>query len=232
MNETDDFDAYLRSAFPAATDGSVIRAVREAVVLADDLRSNTHWLQSLVGSDLAGMLRRAAIMWRLHDYCKTGDLPFRADEIPNSNGSSHLLRIVSGPFEAHVVRTDSPGAFPDDAPIRQDRALRNEGDLFDDPKIVPFSEMVAAVKQAYAWLSFNATQTGVLTHVCWCMPKAKERGYLARLNILRVAQTAGVPNTPTEPPKPDPTERMKFKRHIEDQIERSKNNKHENKGGK
>src|SRR5215204_151042 len=229
MIEVGDFDAYLRSAFPVGTGAAVIRAVREAVVLADDLRANTHWLQTLVGRDLSGMLRRAAIMWRLHDYCKTGELPFTATEIPNSNGSSHLLRVTSGPFEAHVVHTITPGAFPDDAPIRQDHALRNEGDLFDeDPKIVSFREMLAAVEQAYAWLSFNATPVGMLTHVCWCMPKAKERGYLARFNILRAAQVESPSVAPTEPPKPDPAEKMKFKRHIEERIEGDKG-KDENK---
>jgi hypothetical protein len=230
MAELNDLEKYLRSAFPAETDALVLRAVREAVVLADDLRSNTHWLQSLVGSDLAGLLRRAAIMWRLHEYSKAGELPFRADEIPNSNGSSHLLRIRSGPFEAHVVRTETAGAFPVDAPIRQDHALRNDADLFDDdPKIVSFNDMISAVRQPYAWLSFNATPVGMLTHVCWCMPKAKERVYLARFNILRSA-AVGMPALPPEPPKPDPTEAIKFKKHIEEQIERNK--KEENKGGK
>jgi hypothetical protein len=90
--------------------------------------------------------------------------------------------------------------------------------------------MLAAVEQAYAWLSFNATPIGMLTHVCWCMPKPQERGYLARFNILRAAQSASAP-PPSEPAKPDPTESMKFKKHIESQIER-KNNKDENKGGK
>src|SRR5215470_9465974 len=114
------FDEYLRDAFPEKTDAAVIRNVTLAVGLADDLRRNTPWLLSEIGDDLVGSLRRAAAMWRLHQACKDGELPFSASEIGNTTGSSHLLLLQSGAFEAHIVRTESTGAFPKDAPIRQD----------------------------------------------------------------------------------------------------------------
>jgi hypothetical protein len=163
-------------------------------------------------------------MWRIRKACQDGDLPFAAGEVSNLTGSSHLLAIRSGPFEAHVVRTDTPGGFPKDAPIRQERALRNQGDFFLEPKIVPLNPLLRGVRAAYAWLSFNALNAGHLTHVCWCMPEADGGRYLARFDILRIAQSKGtVPAAPPEPPgKPDPTQMMKFKRDVEEQIERNK----------
>ena len=132
---------------------------------------------------MGGSLRRAAAMWRLAEACRDGELPFRAEEIANSTGSSHLLHITSGPFEAHMMRTASSGAFPKDAPIRQDRRLTNEPTLFDK-KIVSFRELVAKIKKSYAWLAFNATPLGVLTHVCWGMPDRTEDKYLAHFDIF------------------------------------------------
>jgi hypothetical protein len=213
------FEIHLREWFSGGTDAAVIRNVMMAVALADDLRRNTPWLGLTdVGDDLSSMLRRAATMWRIQEACKDGELPFKAEEIPNSTGSSHLLRIISGPFEAHVVRTDSSGAFPKDAPIRQDRRLTNEPSLFD-PKVVAFEELLGSVKKSYAWLMFNATALGVLTHVCWGMPDRAENKYLAHFDILRRAMSLGTPIDPTTPPKPDPTEKIKFKEHIEQKLE-------------
>jgi hypothetical protein len=222
---SEEFERHLRVAFPEPTDTSVIRAVSEGVVLADDVRRNTTWLSNLIGDDLTGQLRRAAAMWRLHMYCKSGDLPFKADEIPNSTGSSHLLRIKSDNFEAHVVRTESAGAFPKDAPIRQDKRLSNYGDLFDEPKLEPAWTLIGRVSP-YAWLAFNATPIGSATHICWCMPDRVENRWLAHINILRRAIAAGASPEPTQQlPKPDPTESMKFKKHIEERIDTKKKTK-------
>jgi hypothetical protein len=176
---------------------------------------------TLVGDDLGGSLRRAAAMWRLAEACRDGELPFKAEEIANSTGSSHLLHVTSGPFEAHVVRTESSGAFPKDAPIRQDRRLTNEPTLFDK-KIVSFRELVAKIKKSYAWLAFNATPLGVLTHVCWGMPDRTENKYLAHFDILRRAMSLGTPIDPTSPPKPDPKDKIKFVGHVEEKIKRRK----------
>ena len=219
----DEFECYLREWFPESTDAAVIRNVMMAVALADDMRRNTPWLGSQIGDDLSGNLRRAACMWRLHQACKDGELPFQASEVPNLTGSSHLLRITSGPFDAHIVRTESSGAFPKDAPIRQDSRLTNERSLFDDRNIVPFDQLVGSVERAYAWLMFNATPTGALTHVCYGMPKANVNEYLAHFDILRHAMSIGSPIDPSTPPKPDPKDKIKFRRDIEEQTERRKN---------
>ncbi len=218
------FDDFLRGHFPEAEDATVIRMVSEGVGLADDLRRGTLWLSTELGADLTGMLRRVAAMWRIRKACLDGDLPFAASEVSNLTGSSHLLSIRSGPFEAHVVRTDTPGGFPKEAPIRQDKALRNQGDLLSEPRIVPLGPLLRGVRAAYAWLSFNALGAGQLTHVCWCMPEADGNRYLSRFEILRIAQSRGtISAAPVEPPsKPDPTQKMKFKRDIEEQIEQNR----------
>jgi hypothetical protein len=54
------------------------------------------------------------------------------------------------------------------------------------------------------------------------MPKANENKYLAHIDILRRAMSLGAPVAPAIPPKPDPKEQIKFKRHVEEKIERSK----------
>ncbi|MBV8824892.1 MAG: hypothetical protein JO084_06290 [Bradyrhizobiaceae bacterium] len=217
-----DFDQYLRSAFPEKTDATVIRNVTLAVALADDLRRNTPWLINEIGDDLQGNLRRAAAMWRLGQACNDGELPFSASEISNKIGSSHLLLIKSGAFEAHVVRTESSGAFPKDAPIRQDSRVTNEPTLFDDPKVVRIVLVEKDIEKAYAWLMFNATQIGALTHVCWGMPLPKKNKFLAHFDILRLAMSKGSPIDPGPPKKLDPTEKLKFKRAVEEEIERKK----------
>ncbi|MFY9292274.1 MAG: hypothetical protein WAP03_16510 [Methylorubrum rhodinum] len=220
-----EFEAELRSAFPRETDAVVIRSVQQAIGLADTLRSDTPFLKSVLGEDLIGCLHRVAALWLLHKACKDGDLPFNAEEIENKTGTSHLLKITSGRFEAHVVRTESPGGFPRDMPVRQDASFKNEPDLFSDIKLVPAKLLLEKMSTRYAWLSFNTVNKGVLGHVCWCMPEKEERKYLARINILREMRDRGdnaddlAPNKP--PPKPDPKLLLKFKDHVQEQIERN-----------
>lgn len=211
---SDEFEAELRGAFPANTDVAVIRTLSTGVSLADDMRRNTPWLMTNIGDDHRGLFRRAAAMWQFRQDCIAGNLPFQAAEVPNTTGSSHLLNISSSNFDAHIVRTDSEGAFPQDAPIRQDKSLSNEPDLFNDGKIVPLHQI--APDKYYAWLSFNADQAGELTHVCWCMPEAKRKVFLGRINILRGVAFSSV--DPHVPPPPDPTASLKFKREIIERL--------------
>jgi hypothetical protein len=179
-----EFDDLLRLAFPIWTDREVVRVVTDGIGLADDARRNTPWLLNLVGGDLRSSLRRAATIFLFEQACKEGTLPFQATEIENTNGSSHLLKISAGQFEAHIVRTEADGAFPKDAPIRQDNRLRNQGDLFDSfpPKIIPIKDISPSVVTLYAWLTFNADQVGNVTHICWCMPE-RDKNILALIAI-------------------------------------------------
>jgi hypothetical protein len=216
-----EFDDLLREAFPTSSNREVVRVVGEGVALADDVRRNTPWLTNLIGDDLRGSLRRAATFFRFAQACKEGTLPFEAEEIENTNGSSHLLKVEAGAFEAHIVRTDSDGAFPRDAPIRQDNRLRNQGDLFEEPNILPLAEIKPYIQKMYAWLTFNADLVGRLTHVYWCMPERDRNMYLGRANVLK-SGLGEMPIEPASPPPPDPKTRMKFKDFIGDAIETNK----------
>lgn len=210
-----EFEDQLRGAFPQATDEAVVRSVAGGVALADDARRNVSWLISDIGDDLRGALRRAAVMWRFRLDCVSGVLPFEADEIGNTTGSSHLLKITAGRYEAHIVRTESSGAFPKDAPIRQSKSLYNQPDIFVDGRIVPLHELPPV--PLYAWLAFNADRTGMLTHVCWCMPEAERKQMLALINILpRRADVA--PIEPHTPPPPDPTESLRFRKEVAERL--------------
>lgn len=220
-----EFEDQLRLAFPGTTDGAVVRSIGAAIALADDARRNIEWLGNEIGDDLRGSLRRAAAMWRFRQDCLNGNLPFKADEIPNTTGTSHLLKISAGDFEAHIVRTESEGAFPKDAPIRQNKCLHNEPDIFEDGRIVPLHEL--PVDLFYAWLTFNADRKGMLTHVCWCMPEAQRKQMLTVINIL--GRENVVPMEPPVPPTPDPTEKLKFRQEVAERLMDEKPAANENK---
>jgi hypothetical protein len=210
-----EFEDQLRLAFPSGTDSAVVRSVGAGVALADDARRNIEWLGNDIGDDLRGSLRRAAAMWRFRQDCLNGNLPFTADEVPNTTGTSHLLRITAGRFEAHIVRTESEGAFPKDAPIRQNKSLHNEPDMFIDGKIIPLHEL--PLDLLYAFLTFNADPKGMLTHVCWCMPEAQLKQMLAVINILPRSNIIPMPE-PHTPPPPDPTEKLKFRKEVAERL--------------
>lgn len=219
-----DFDELLRTGFPENTDQSVLRAISQGVALADDVRRNTPWLTNLVGTDARGHLRRAAVMWSFQQACSSGELPFDAVEVPNSNGSAHLLEICSGKFEAHIVRTDSAKSFPQDAPIRQDKSLKNDADLFEDGHLAPFEVITARVATNYAWLSFNADRFGNLSHVGWAMPAAERKVLLGFVSVLRTNAHREEFSDFDEhaPPKPDPLAKVHFKESIEQALNDNK----------
>ena len=58
----DTFEARLLTAYPEQTWPALIRGFREGVGIADEVRRSTPFLSTLVGGDLRGFLRRAAIM--------------------------------------------------------------------------------------------------------------------------------------------------------------------------
>ena len=55
----------LRAAFPPATDALAVRAIREGVLLADDLIKSASILNTLIGRDYRGLIRRAGVMFSL-----------------------------------------------------------------------------------------------------------------------------------------------------------------------
>jgi hypothetical protein len=109
---SEEYRSLLVAAYPNSTWTTLTRGIREAVNIADGVRRNTPFLTTLVGGDLRGLLRRSCLMWRILALCKSKELPFEADEITNTNGTSHLLRIRSKKIELHIVRTEESGAFP------------------------------------------------------------------------------------------------------------------------
>src|SRR5437879_4771491 len=100
----DELRKLLEVAFPPATDAEVVRGVTEGVLLADDLIKNTPMLRHLGGYDLRGHLRRVGIMFRIHDLCQRGDLPFATEVAQMPHGPWHWLEIKSRTFKAHVCR--------------------------------------------------------------------------------------------------------------------------------
>jgi len=55
----------LVEAFPEPTWPILTRGIREAIKIADGVRLSTPFLTTLVGRDLRGLMRRAALMWRI-----------------------------------------------------------------------------------------------------------------------------------------------------------------------
>ena len=92
---SDEYRNLLISAYPESTWQTLTRGTREAVKIADGVRRSTPFLTTLVGGDLRGLMRRACLMWRVQALCKSKELPFQAEEIANTNGTSHLLTIRS-----------------------------------------------------------------------------------------------------------------------------------------
>jgi hypothetical protein len=217
----DDFQSRLLTAFAENTWPVLTRGVREGIQIADDVRRSTPFLSSLVGRDQRGMLRRAGIMWRIKALCDAKELPFKATEVLNDYSSSHLLSIVSGQIELHIVRTEDADAFPVDALIRQDRRATNIPDLFTDPKIISLAEVMKNVPRLYGWIAWGATRKGELTHLCLEMPEPDQNIWLAHKDILRSVIVSHPVESPDDANEaaPNPALLLKFKHDIATALE-------------
>lgn len=211
----DDIQLQLAAAFPAATDTDVIRAFQEGILLADGALESEPFLQNAVGRDLRGHLRRAGILFRLHEMCRLGDLPFEGAIKQMPRGNWHWLEIKSGRFVAHVCRTESALAFPDDTLTRQDERLRNQHDLFE-PNIAPLREVLELIPGLAVWLTFGGNVAGQLQHLTWAMPSGDGESWLAHINVLRrAAATGAIPEPDTASAR---SLKLRFKEHIEEAI--------------
>jgi hypothetical protein len=213
----------MRAAFPPATDFATIRAVREGVLVADDLIRNTPLLNTLIGQDYRGLIRRAGVMFSFHESCQRGDLPFKTIIRRMHRGHWHLLEITSGLERAQICRTAEADAFPDDTPVKQDERLVNQFDLFE--KLPPIDTLLRRISRLYVWLTFGVDQVGNVTHVCWAAPAKREEQWLAFENILRRASEGGATVTPPASPAPDPKSKLRFREHIEEAIEKKSDDK-------
>jgi hypothetical protein len=207
--------ARMRSAFPPTTDQMTVRAIREGVLLADDLITSAPLLNTLIGRDYRGLIRRAGVMFSMHEFCERGDLPFQTSIRQMHRGHWHLLEIRSGKERAQICRTDEYDAFPEDTPVKQDERLVNQIDMFDDTP--PIGEILDRIPHLYVWLTFGADRNGTLTHVCWAAPAKTEKQWLAFENILRRAagQGGAPPSAPLGSPPPDPKSKLRFRAEIE-----------------
>jgi hypothetical protein len=213
----------LEDAYPEATWSTLVRGAGEAITIADKVRLSTPFLSTKVGNDQRGLLRRAALMWRIQMLCKSKELPFDAEEIANTNGASHLLRIRRKKIELHIVRTDEPYAFPVDAPIRQDNRASNEPDFFRDGKLIPLHEAIESIPRLYGWIMWGATFKGELTHFSLGMPEKEEDKWLTYVDVLtrvRAAEFAAGASAPAErSSKPNPALLLKFNQEIARKLE-------------
>ncbi|MEK9212991.1 hypothetical protein [Sphingomonas sp. 2378] len=209
------FQQLLDDAFPPSTDMALMRSVSQAVALASDVMENEPFLKSLIGTDIRGHIRRAAVLFSVHEGCKSGDLPFASEMTRMPLGGGHWVELRSGQFRAHVCRTDGPVAFPEETPTRQDQRLSNQLELFDkDPVVVPFR--VPLPQEMYAWLTFGAHGSD-LTHLCWAMPEAGRNSWLARTNVL--SRLGPIEVAPVDVPAPGLV--LRFRDHIEEALRKN-----------
>lgn len=214
----DEFQSRLEAAFMPSADGETIRGVSEGILLGDDLIENTPILRHAGGRDLRGLIRRAGIMFRLHDLCERGDLPFTAKIMPMPHGSWHWLELRSDNFKAHICRSDGPYDFPEETLSRQDSRLVNQGDMFAE-NVVPISEVVGRIPELYTWLTYSAEKAGSLKHLCWAMPPVDGGSWLAHINVLTRAEQI-VSNVAPAVEEPAKVIKLKFRDHIDEVISR------------
>lgn len=213
-----DIQQRLVTAFAPITDRALFRAVTEGALLADEHSSVSRFMSTPIGRDLRGHVRRAGVMYSIKEYCDRGDLPFWAEYRPMPKGAWHWLEIRSESVLAHYCRTEHALAFPDETPNRQDARLSNQIDLFEQNVVVLRSEL-------YAWLTAGANKDGALTHLCWGAPAANNDEWLGYRNVL-----ASIASAPIEPPTPTPVspkDKLRFRDHIQESLEKSNNEKND-----
>lgn len=211
-----EIQAQLLKAFRPETDRALYRAATQGVLLADECLSAVPFMNTPIAHDLRGHIRRAGVMFSLKEACDRGDLPFHAEYEPMPIGAWHWLEIKSDDVLAHVCRTEDAHTFPENGRNRQDARLKNQLSLFD-------SNVVIMQSRIYAWLMMAADKNGTLTHLCWGAPGAIIDEWLGYRNILASIQSA-----PMEAPAPSPispTDKLRFRDHVNVHIEKSKKDK-------
>lgn len=216
-----ELQAWLEKTFGGEPDQALLRGVSEGVALADGLMDSEPFLRTLVGRDLQGHVRRAAVMFRLRDLCLRGELPWGGDIVKMPIGNWHHLELQPAPsVVGYVCKTDSPLAFPRDTPNRQHERLTGQGSLFDvmDDNVVSLSAVMAAPEEKCVWMTYGVTSEGSISHLCWNLPSSVENseGWLAHINILERIRRSGN-DRPTARPA-DPKDVVKFKLEIDEAL--------------
>ncbi len=210
----------LRAAFPPSADTLLVRAINEGLGIADDTISGLPFLQNKAGMDARGFVRRAGVLSMIHEYAMRGDLPFDAEFEKQPFGNWHWLNMSAAGVLGHIVKTDGAACFPKDGTARQDKRISNQGDLFDQPKLVDFEDLLPPEADIYAWLSYGCDKFGNITHAIWGVPAADENVYLASANILESAMLQG----DIEPAEKTvaPSFGMSFTEQVEEALRKSK----------
>ncbi len=203
------FQDLLDEAFPPVTDLEMIRGVTEGIFLADSTIDSAGFLRSGVGQDIRGHIRRAGILFRLHQMVTNGDLPFTSSMTRMPRGNWHWVELRNANFRAHICRTEAPSMFPIDSPTRQDDRITNQLDLFID------TATVTPIKGYMSWLTFGVGDSGALGHLCWGMPNAKEDVWLARTNIIQRAKDNDVVVSIETPAR---VTALRFRDHVEEAL--------------
>ena len=213
------FQEALLHAFPEPTWFSMVRGLREGISLADDVIRNTPMLNTTVGRDIRGHLRRVGVLYRFQQLCQIGDLPFTARESEMPFGVWHWLDIRTDQFLAHVVRTECMGAMPSETANRQVQCVRNQYDLLSEGRVLSMAEVFAKVSEFYAFLTFGTDRSGALTHACMGMPSSDNSEWLAHVNLMRHRDSGADRESLSPAPKsPDPKDRMRFRDHVEQAL--------------
>src|SRR4051812_42692924 len=110
------FQEQLDEAFAPGADATLVRVVSQAIVLASEVMDHEPFLKSLIGSDIRGHIRRAAVLFSVHESCQAGDLPFDSEMTRMPLGGGHWVELRSGSYRAHICRTEGPIAFPEETP--------------------------------------------------------------------------------------------------------------------
>lgn len=224
----DAFQNILLNAFPECTWGKIAIGIRDGIKLADAVIDNVPLLKFSTGQDLRGHLRRAGILYNLHEVCRLGELPFRAEPAKMPIGYWHWIDIRSGQVIAHVIKTDSKRHIPDITSNRQPKFLKNEYDFFEVSSIPPLHQILAETEDRYSAITFGASSEGELTHASIGMPSADGNEWLGFIDLLKGSKGQALPATPRLPPSspsPDPTTKVKFQRHVEEMLESKTNQK-------
>ena len=210
------FQEQLLSAFPEPTWAPLVRGLSSGIALGDQLITGTPLLASVIGRDIRGLIRRAGILHKISELCAAGDLPFTSSAAKMPIGSWHWLNISSGTFTAHIVKTVSPRALPEDNASRQPECLKNEYDLFEDGRIPPVVEP-RFDQRRYAVITFGVDIDGKLAHVAAGMPNYNVTGWLAYINMTRKFREGGS-EAPIAPAPVDPATSLKFRKEVEEML--------------
>jgi hypothetical protein len=200
----------LRNAVPAECDVPLVRASKEGLLLAADFFKDGMLLNFEMGRDLYGLIRRVCIAFQIREYCKRGDLPFKAQIVPMPKGPWHWLEIKAHGVLAHACRTVDVFSFPDEADSRQDYRLSIQPNLLSwAMRDKSMAQIVKEIPELYAWLTYRTSADGSLAHLCWCSPSPEKDDWLAHVNVLEEIKKSESDTSVAEASVPSATPRLR-----------------------